>query len=118
MSKRSHEPIFWSLFGAGGVLTAMLLPAIVFVTGLAVPLGLLTPDAIGYERAAAFAGGWAGKLFLLAVISLTLWHAVHRIYHSLHDLGIHAGLPLFKLLAYGSAFAGTVVTAVFLISIG
>jgi fumarate reductase subunit D len=41
--KRSNEPIFWSLFGAGGMLAALIGPALVFITGIAVPLGLLLP---------------------------------------------------------------------------
>ena len=33
----------------------------------------------------------SARLLLLAVISLFLFHAAHRIYHGLHDLGVHAG---------------------------
>ncbi|MEI6722867.1 MAG: fumarate reductase subunit D, partial [Betaproteobacteria bacterium] len=31
--KRSNAPIFWSLFGAGGMLSALTGPALVFITG-------------------------------------------------------------------------------------
>ncbi len=118
MRKRSNEPIFWALFGAGGVLAAMLLPVVVVVTGIAGPLGWLGADAIGYERAHGFAASWAGKLFLLGVISLTLWHAFHRIYHSLHDLGVHRGLGFYKFVSYGLAALGTLVAALTLLRIG
>ena len=88
MKKRSNAPIFWSLFGAGGMLSALIGPALVFVTGIAVPLGfLLGTDAMSYPRMLHFAGNWAGKAFVFAVIALFLWHAAHRIFHSLHDLG-------------------------------
>ena len=109
--KRSSEPIFWSLFGAGGVIVAFVLPVAIFITGIAVPLGLAPVDAMGYERAHAFVSGWFGKLVLLAVISLTLWHSVHRIYLSLHDLGIQRR-SAYKWLCYGFAFAVTVATLV------
>jgi fumarate reductase subunit D len=56
----------------------------------------------------AFAGHWAGKAFVFAVISLFLWHAVHRIFHSLHDFGIRTG-ALARLACYGLALAGTVL---------
>jgi fumarate reductase subunit D len=49
--KRSHDPIFWSLFGAGGMLSALIGPALVFVTGIGVPLALLlSPNLMEYER--------------------------------------------------------------------
>jgi fumarate reductase subunit D len=90
--KRSHEPIFWSLFGAGGVLSALLAPILIFITGIITPIGVwMPPQALDYARVLGFAQHWIGKALLLAVISLFLFHAAHRIYHGLHDLGVHAG---------------------------
>jgi fumarate reductase subunit D len=51
------------------------------------------------------------------VIALFLWHGTHRIFHSLHDLGIHTG-ALAKLVCYGGALALTVIVAASLISLG
>ena len=114
--KRSNQPIFWSLFGAGGMLSALIGPALVFITGIAAPAGVL-PGLMSYPHALAFArNGW-GKLALFLVVSLFLWHAAHRIYHSLHDLGAHGG-TLAKLLCYGPALAGTVAAAIALVAIG
>ena len=39
--RRSNAPIFWSLFGAGGVLSALIGPMLVFITGIAVPAAAL-----------------------------------------------------------------------------
>jgi fumarate reductase subunit D len=72
---------------------------------------------MSYPRMLAFAQNWAGKGFLFVVIALFAWHAVHRIYHSLHDLGVHTG-ALAKIVCYGSALAITLVAAVSLLSIG
>ncbi len=116
--KRSNAPLFWVPFGAGGMLAALTGPALVFISGIAVPLGWpLRPDALSYARMHALAQqGWAkGLLFL--VVALYAWHAVHRIYHSLHDLGIRAGTAG-QLLCYGMALALTVVSATSLIVIG
>jgi fumarate reductase subunit D len=115
--KRSNEPLFWSLFGAGGVAAALALPALILVTGIAVPLGIMPADAMSYERMTAFVGSWFGKLFVFGVISLTFWHAFHRIYHSLHDLGVHAGLGFFKVLAYGIAFVGTLGVGYYVLAV-
>jgi fumarate reductase subunit D len=118
MAKRSNEPIFWSLFGAGGVFTSMLTPVMILITGIAVPLGILAPETMSYERMHGFAEHWLGKLLLLAAISLPLFHAAHRIFHGLHDLGIHFGRDLFKFLSYGLATAGSVVAIIVLLGIG
>jgi fumarate reductase subunit D len=116
--KRSNAPIFWGLFGAGGMLAALFGPMLVFITGIAVPLGLLLPaGTMSYTKMHAFAQNFIGKGFIFAIIALFLWHAVHRIYHSLHEFGIHAGFGA-KLLCYGFALAGTVVAAVVLLGLG
>ena len=49
------------------------------------------------------------------MISLTLWHAAHRIAHSLHDFGVHTGLGIWKAFWYGAAFVGTVWTLVLVV---
>ena len=116
--KRSHAPIFWSLFGAGGMLSALIGPALVFFTGIAAPLGLFYPrDVLSWANTQAFAQHWAGKGFLFAVVALFLWHAAHRIFHSLHDLGVHAGV-FAKLACYGLAMAGSLLAAGVLLSLG
>jgi fumarate reductase subunit D len=109
--KRSHAPVFWLLFGAGGMLSALLGAALVFVTGIAVPLGWPLPaDLLGYPRMLAFAQNGLGKAFVFVVIALFAWHAMHRLYHSLHDVGVHAGTAA-KLACYGIALVLTVVSA-------
>jgi fumarate reductase subunit D len=116
--KRSNQPFFWLLFGAGGMLSALIGAMLVFITGVAAPLRLGLPASfMGYPNALAFARGIPGKLFLLAVVSLFLWHAAHRIYHSLHDLGIPAG-TLASLACYGVALLGTLAAAAALLAIG
>ena len=116
--KRSNKPIFWSLFGAGGILSALIGPVLVFVTGIAVPLGLLLPrETMSYERMLAFVRGGFGKLAVLAVISLFLFHGLHRMHHVLHDFGIHVGAGLTALF-HGLAVAGTLACIYWLVAVG
>lgn len=115
--KRSNAPIFWALFGGGGMLSALIGAMLIFITGIAIPLGLLLPaDSMGYSKMLAFAQNWIGKAFIFAVIALFLWHAAHRIFHTLHDVGIHAGVVA-KLICYGSALVGTIVSAYVLLGL-
>ena len=106
--KRSNAPVYWSLFGAGGMLAALVAPGIVLV---------LLGSALGYREMHALASSLAGKAFLFAVASLFLWHSAHRIYHTLHDFNIRPGAGSW-LLCYGVALAGTASAAVSLIRIG
>lgn len=116
--KRSNEPIFWSLFGAGGMLAALIGPALVFITGIAVPLGLIyAPDTMSYANMLGFAHHWLGKLFMFAVVALFMWHAAHRIAILLHDFGVHA-VALVKVLCYGGALLGTLVAGYALLALG
>ena len=116
--QRSKEPIFWALFGAGGVLSALTAPILIFITGIVTPVGLWMPqEALAYSRVLGFAQNWFGKLALLAIISLFLFHAAHRIYHGLHELEVHAGAGA-KVAIYGGALFATVVAVYLLLSIG
>ena len=116
--KRSNAPIFWALFGAGGMLSALIGAMLVFITGIAAPLGILLPlDTLSYAKVLSFAQHWAGKGLLFVIILLFLWHSAHRIFHSLHDIGVHAGLGM-KLLCYGFAMAGTLAAGLSLLRLG
>jgi fumarate reductase subunit D len=118
MKKRSNAPFFWLLFGAGGMLSALLGSALVLITGLATPLGLgLNADFMSYPRMMAFTQNFIGKGFVFVVIALFAWHAAHRIFHSLHDVGIPHGTPS-KVVCYGSALVMTLVTVYSLLRIG
>jgi fumarate reductase subunit D len=115
--KPSHQPPLWMLFGAGGMLSALVGAALVFITGLAGPLGLFgSTDPMAYENLAAFARNPLGGLFIFAVVALFLWHAAHRIFHTLHDFGIHLN-AFWWLACYGVAAAGSVTAAVALLNL-
>ena len=112
--QRSHKPIFWSLFGAGGMVSALTGPALVLATLILVPLGLLLPTGtFGYARVLAFVQWWPVKLALLALVCLYLFHAFHRFYHTLHDLGVHVG-PGIKAACHSAAALLTVYAATLL----
>ena len=100
--RRSSEPLFWALFGAGGMLSALVGPVLIFITG-AQRVGVATPNI---DALLGLARHPLGKLAVLAVISLFLFHACHRLLHSLHDLGWHTGTTA-RVLFYGAAIAAT-----------
>lgn len=116
--KPSTQPPLWLLFGAGGMLSALVGWMLVLITGIGAPMDVLgTRSMLSYENVLAFARNPLGKGFLLAVISLFMWHAAHRIFHTLHDFGIRTG-PVAWLACYGLSLVVTVVAAWRLLALG
>jgi fumarate reductase subunit D len=116
MQKRTIEPLLWSLFSAGGVVAAMLIPALLFLFGLAFPLGLIEPPQ--FERALSLARHPITRLVLLTLCSLPLFHWAHRFRFTLYDgLQIKHLNELIAVLCYGGAIIGTAVAAYLLLTI-
>lgn len=107
---RSDEPIYWLLFGTGGMTVAIVLPAIII---LLLAAGLSSPDLnsglLNFEQVKGFLGNWFVSLVIFGVIATVYWHAFHRIFHTLHDLGIHT-TKLHWFALYGAAAACTFIT--------
>ncbi len=112
---KSNEPIFWSLFSAGGMIAALVLPILMLITGFVIPQGFAPLDTLSYERVhAAVSGSIVVKLVLFGVIALPFFHWAHRFKFTLVDVGLRKISLLLGVLCYGSAIAATVFTAVVL----
>ena len=110
MAKRSIEPLLWMLFSAGGVLAALLLPILLFLFGLAFPLGWLSPPSHEQLLAVLRHPLTRGVLFLLCMLSLFHW--AHRFRYTLYDgLQIKHLNELINLFCYGGAIVGSVAAA-------
>jgi fumarate reductase subunit D len=111
---RSTKPLWWLLFAAGGMVAALLIPVHVALIGIALPAGWAR-DAFAYDRVLALASHPLSRLYLFVLISLSFFHWAHRFLYTLAE-GLHlktSWLPL-PVACYGSAIAGTVLTAIVL----
>jgi fumarate reductase subunit D len=111
---KTMEPFWWSLFSAGGVVAAFLVPVHLFLHGLAVPLGWVS---VSHARLLALVGQPLVKMYLFVLIALPLYHWAHRFRFILEDLGLHGFRMPLAVLCYASAILGTVATLWVLIRI-
>lgn len=117
MAKRSAEPVLWMLFSAGGVLSALLLPSIVGLFGLAFPLGWLAPP--DHEHLLGVLRHPLTRVVLFFLCVLSLFHWAHRFRYTLYDgLQIKHLNELVNLFCYGGAIVGSVWAAYLLWRLG
>src|SRR3954466_5846790 len=112
--KEPAEPVLWTLFSAGGVLAALLLPIHLLLFGIAIPLGWVR--APEYGGLLALVQNPISKLYLFAMCSLPLFHFAHRFRFTLYDgLQIKHLNEVIFASCYGAAIAGTLFAAYLLI---
>jgi len=93
---KSNEPIWWSLFSAGGVVAAFFLPI----------SGSSLYDLLHH---------WLTRIYLFLVISLPLFHWAHRFRFAVADLGLKDKSGALPVAVYLAAIVGTILALVFLI---
>jgi fumarate reductase subunit D len=102
------EPYLWLLFSAGGMLSAMVMPVVLLLFGVAFPLGWIAPPT--HAHILALLSNPITQLVLLALCVLSLFHWAHRFRHTLHD-AIRVTHPVISALCYGGALAGSALAA-------
>jgi fumarate reductase subunit D len=110
MARTSLEPLLWTLFSAGGVVAALLVPVHLFVFGLAIPLGWISPP--GQDHLFALLQHPLTRLYLFLLCMLGLFHAAHRFRYTLYDgLQIKHLNEVINVLCYGGAIVGSLLAA-------
>ncbi|MBX3279165.1 MAG: fumarate reductase subunit D [Acidobacteria bacterium] len=117
MARRSIEPLLWSLFSAGGVVSAFFMPVLIFLFGIAFPLGLI--EAPGFQSISELIKHPITRLVLMVVCIFPLFHWAHRFRFTLYDgLQIKHLNEVIAVVCYGGALFGTVLAGYLLWNIG
>jgi len=110
MARRSPEPFVWLAFSAGGVASALFLPILLLLFGLAFPLDWISPP--DHAHVLAIAGNPVTRLVLLGVAAVSLVHAAHRLRYTLYDgLQLKHLDGLIATACYGGAAVGSAAAA-------
>jgi fumarate reductase subunit D len=114
----SNKPLIWLPFAAGGMLAALLMPAIMLIF-LLDGLGMLAPAALDHARVLGVLSQPLVAVAVFATITLILWHAAHRLRMTVQDLGVRNPGPRRWLawICYLLATVGTVALAAALIAL-
>lgn len=96
------------------MVSALLFPVLIILTGFVLPFYRLEDDPLYLETLAGFLAHPIVRVILFGVISLPLFHWAHRFRYALIDMGLQKVRTAISILCYGSALAGTAITAVLL----
>ncbi len=107
---KSNEPIWWSLFSAGGVVAAFFMPITMVLTGIAVPAGWISGEDLR-----GLVGHPLARLYLFLLISLPMFHWAHRFRYVAVDLGLKRWAGILTFACYGAAVLATVTAVFFLV---
>lgn len=106
----SAEPFIWLGFSAGGMVSALMIPALLFLFGLAFPLGWLDPPSHGHLLAVVTHP--LTRLVLFGLSALSLVHFAHRFRFTLIDgLQLRRHDRLIASVCYGLALVGSLIAA-------
>ena len=109
--RRSNEPLFWSLFSAGGTITAFLIPVLIVITGFLVPA-----ESVEFSRLSDLFGNVLVRLALLAIAFLAFMHWANRFRHTLVDMGLKSLHTPISILSYAVALLATAWAASILLA--
>ena len=105
----SKKPIIWSLFAAGGTVTAFLMPVVILIMALAIPFGWLDQETFSYTNMNTLFDNPLIRLLLFALLSLSMWHAAHRLRITVHDFGLRIDLIAATILYLIAALATVIL---------
>jgi fumarate reductase subunit D len=106
--------ILWGIFSLGGMIAAFLLPVMIYLTGIAYPLGLW-PFNAGRDPGFLVTGTLLGMLFVFVTIAGSLFHGIFRFQSTLTEVGLLRLKRGLEAVGYLIIFAGIILLAYYLL---
>jgi fumarate reductase subunit D len=101
--RRSSEPFYWSIFSAGGVITALLAPVVIIVVGFLVPA-----NQVAFHRLHEIFTNPVGRLVVFGLAFFTFFLSAHRLRHTLVGVGLKRFARPITVTCNLAALAGTI----------
>src|SRR5438067_1950529 len=105
--RRSSEPFYWSLFSAGGTITALLAPVLIIVIGFLVP-----GSQVPFHRLHDIFTNPFGRVAVFGLAFFTFFLCAHRVRHTLAEVGLKQFETPLTIACNVAALAGTIWAAV------
>ena len=106
--------ILWGIFSLGGMIAAFLLPVMIYLTGIAYPLGLW-PFNGSRDPSFLVSGTLLGILFVFVTIAGSLFHGIFRFQSALTEVGLLRLKRGLEAVGYLIIFVGIVLLAYYLL---
>src|SRR5437660_6468706 len=106
--------ILWGVFSMGGFIAAFLLPVLIYLVGIAYPLGLW-PVANGDPTSAILNHHHIGTLFLFVTVAGSLYHGIFRFQSTLSELGLAPAKRALEAIGYMIITVGILVLTYYLL---
>ncbi len=106
--------ILWGVFSIGGFIAALFLPVLIFMTGIAYPLGLW-PFNGNKDAGFLVTGHLLGTLFVFVTIAGSLYHGIYRFQSTLTEVGLLRFKRGLEAVGYLIIVVGIVLLASYLV---
>src|SRR2546427_7810047 len=106
--------ILWGIFSLGGMIAAFLLPVMIYLTGIAYPLGLWPLNG-SRDPSFLVMGTLLGVLFVFVTVAGSLFHGIFRFQSALTEVGLLRLKKGLEAAGYLIIFAGIILLAYYLL---
>ena len=106
--------ILWGVFSMGGFIAAFLLPVLIYLVGIAYPLGLW-PVTGTDPTTSILEHHHLGTLFLFVTVAGSLYHGIFRFQSTLTEIGLAPARRALEAIGYLIIIIGIIATGVYLL---
>ena len=103
----------WGIFSLGGIIAAFLLPILIYLTGIAYPLGLW--PVTNSDPTGVLVTRRLGVLFIFVVVAGSLFHGLFRFQSTLGELGLKRYSRALAGIAYTIFAIGAIILVYYLL---